>query len=278
MTGHWTMIKLTEVDPHVHVLAMNRPDQRNAISQAMADEFEACLLGLQDRQDLRVLVVTGEGPAFGAGADLKERATQTPAQTQKKRGGTLRIIEMIESLRVPVIAMVNGPAIAGSFEIALACDIRVASQRAVFSLPEVNKVGAFPGAGGPVRLPKMVGRGRANLVVLTGRKFSAEEAFALGFVELVVPHEQLLDETLVLARQIAANSPAGVSAAKHLILKSCDLDLRAGMELSRALRDPMDGTAAAVEGIQAWLDNRSPQFTSPRRLERGEAAGSSRPT
>ncbi|AGW95199.1 hypothetical protein N234_34640 [Ralstonia pickettii DTP0602] len=257
---NWTTIKLTEVDPHISVLAMNRPEQRNAISVEMADELEACLASLKDKQDLRVLIVTGEGAAFGAGADLKERATLAPEQTQKARGAVLRFIEMIESFRAPVIAMINGPTIAGAFEIALACDIRVASDRAVFSLPEVSKVGAFPDAGGPVRLPKLVGRGRANLIVLTGRKFSAEEAFAFGFAEVVVPHACLLDETLALARQIAGNSPEGVSAAKQLILKSCDLDLQAGMELSRALRDPMDGTAAAAEGIQAWVDKRNPDF------------------
>ena len=238
-TRNWTTIKVTEVDPHISVLTMNRPEQRNAISAQMADELEACLISLKERRDLRVLILTGEGKAFGAGADLKERATLPPKQTQKARDAGLRFIELIEALPAPVIAMINGPVIAGSFEIALACDIRVASDQAVFSMPEVNKVAAFPGAGGPVRLPKLVGRGRANLVVLTGRKFSAAEAFALGFVEVVVPHARLLDETLALAREIAANSPEGVNAAKQLILKSCDLDLQSAMELSQALRDPM---------------------------------------
>lgn len=260
----WTTIKVTEIDPYVSVLTMNRPEQRNAINAEMADELEACLVSLKDKQDLRVLIVTGEGTAFGAGADLKERAILTPEQTQKARDAVLRFIEMIEALRAPVIAMINGPAMAGTFEIALACDIRVASDRATFSLPEVSKVGAFPGAGGPVRLPKLVGRGRANYIVLTGRKFSAEEAFTLGFAELVVPHERLLDETLSLARQIAANSPEGVSAAKQLILKSNDLDLQSAMKLSRALRDPMDGTAAATEGVQAWADKRKPDFAAPK--------------
>ncbi|MDM0085428.1 enoyl-CoA hydratase-related protein [Variovorax sp. J31P179] len=260
----WTTVKVTEIDPHVSVLTMNRPEQRNAISAQMADELEACLIGLKDKQDLRALIVTGEGTTFGAGADLKERATLAPEQTQKARDAVLRFIKMLEAFRAPVIAMINGPAIAGSFEIALACDIRVASDRAIFSMPEVNTVGAFPGAGGPVRLPKLVGRGRANYIVLTGRKFSAEEASAFGLAELVVPHARLLDETLTLACQIAANSPEGVSAAKQLILKSCDLDLQSGMELSRALRDPMDGTAAATEGIQAWADNRKPDFAAPR--------------
>ena len=254
----WTTLRLTKIDQHISVLTLNRPEQRNAINVAMADELEACLRDLQDEHDLRVLILTGEGSAFGAGADLKERAHLTPEQVQRARDAGLRFIDMIEALRAPVIAMINGPAIAGAFEIALACDIRVASDRAVFSLPEVSKVGAFPGAGGPVRLPKLVGRGRANLIVLTGRRFSADEAFALGFAELVVPHERLLDETFALARQIAANSPQGVTAAKQLILRSNDLDLKSAMQLSRSLRNPMDGTAAALGRLQSWADEGNP--------------------
>ncbi|MEJ8859652.1 enoyl-CoA hydratase-related protein [Variovorax robiniae] len=250
--SQWSTLRLAKLDPQICVLTMCRPDLRNAINAEMARELEACLLHLHDERDLRVLVLTGEGSAFGAGADLKERAVLTPAQTQNARAAVLACIELIESLRAPVIAMVNGPAIAGSFEIALACDIRVASDRAVFALPEVRNVGAFPGAGGPVRLPRLVGRGRANLMVLTGRSFSAQEAFTFGFVEAVVPHQRLLDETLTIARQIASNNPEGVSAAKQLILQSNHLDLASGMALSRALRDPMDGTPAAVEAVRAW--------------------------
>ncbi|MEB2519030.1 enoyl-CoA hydratase/isomerase family protein [Pseudomonas sp. YuFO20] len=241
--GNWTTIKLTEIEPHITVLALNRPEQRNALNAQMAQELEACLLVLKVRQDLRVLILTGEGTAFGAGADLKERAKLTPEQTQEARVTFLRCLEMIEALRVPVIAMINGPAIAGAFECALACDIRVASDQAFFSLPEVSTLGAFPGAGGPVRLSRLVGRGRANLVVLTGRKFSAEEAFTLGFVEVVVTHSSLWDETSKLARQIAANNAAGISAAKQLIHQSRDLDLQSAMELSRILREPMDCNA-----------------------------------
>jgi enoyl-CoA hydratase/carnithine racemase len=169
----------------------------------------------------------------------------------------LRFTEMLEAFRAPVIAMINGPAIAGSFEIALACDFRVASDQATFALPEVRRVGAFPGAGGPVRLSRLVGRGRASYTVLTGRTLSAAEAFALDMVEVIVPHERLLNETLFLARQIAANSPEGVSAAKQLILKSNDLDLQSAMRLSRALRDPLDATAAARAAIQAWTEHNS---------------------
>jgi enoyl-CoA hydratase/carnithine racemase len=253
----WTTVSVTDVEPHISVLAMNRPAQRNAIDVTMAGELEASLARLNDKRDLRVLIVTGEGTAFGAGADLKERTLLSVGQTQSARAAVLRFTEMLEAFRAPVIAMINGPAIAGSFEIALACDFRVASDQATFALPEVRRVGAFPGAGGPVRLSRLVGRGRASYTVLTGRTLSAAEAFALDMVEVVVPHERLLNETLFLARQIAANSPEGVSAAKQLILKSNDLDLQSAMRLSRALRDPLDATAAARAAIQAWTEHNS---------------------
>lgn len=246
-SGSFTTIRLTEIDPHVIVLSMNRPEQRNAINVQMAEELEACLFSLKGRQNLRALIITGEGTAFGAGADLKERATLSVGQTRKARDAFLRCLDMIEALQAPVIAMINGPAIGGAFELALACDIRIASDRAVFSLPEVSIVSAFPGAGGPVRLSRLVGRGRANLVILTGRKFSAEEAFSLGFSEVVVPHARLMDETRKFAHQIAQNNPEGVSAAKQLIFKSCDLDLQTAMELSHILRESMDSDATVAD-------------------------------
>ena len=258
---NWTSIKLTEIDPHISMLSFNRPEKRNASSVAMKMELEECLAELKKNEKLRVLVLTGEGKAFCTGADLKERSTLSGEEVTSSRHRTLRIIEILSSFPVPVIAMVNGYAMAGGFEYALACDIRVSSDQAIYSLPEVNTAGAFPGAGGPVRLAKMVGRGRANLIVLTGRRFSAEEAFTLGFVEVVVPHEDLLARTLELARQIGANNPAGIKAVKHLILKCVDLDLHAGMDLSNALREPMDGTSVAVEGVQAWLEKRKPSFS-----------------
>jgi enoyl-CoA hydratase len=260
MRDDWNTLKLSQTAEHVVTLAMNRPQRRNAVSFEMVRELEACLTALADRKDIRVLILTGEGSAFGAGADLKERANLTPEIVQQQRHTGLRVIELLETLPVPVIAMVNGPAYAGSLELALGCDIRVASEQAIFALSELRSTGSFPGAGGPVRLAKMVGRGRASYIVLSGRQFSAQEALQLGFVELVVPHAELQERTLALAREIAGNSPAGVRAAKQLIRRSVDLDTEAATELSRVMRDPQDGSADFVEAVSAWVGGRAPEF------------------
>lgn len=262
MRDDWNTLKLSQPAEHVLTVAMNRPQRRNAVSFEMARELEACLAGLMERKDIRVLILTGVGSAFGAGADLKERVHLTPEIVQQQRHTGLRIVQLLETLAAPVIAMINGPAFAGSLELALACDIRVASDQAVFALSELRNTGSFPGAGGPVRLAKMVGRGRASYIVLSARQFSAQEAFQLGLVEMLVPHSELLEQTLALAHKSAGNSPVGVAAAKHLIRRSVDLDTDAATALSQAMRDPLDGTADYAEGIKAWLGGRVPEFKS----------------
>lgn len=260
--GNWNTLKLNHDDRHVCTLVLNRPQRRNALSQEMVEELHACLLELRERKDLRVLVLTGEGSAFCSGADLKERAILDAEQTRHHRDSALRCIGLIDAFPAPIVAMINGPAIAGGMEIALACDIRVASEDASFALTEVVNAGSFPGAGGPVRLPKLIGRGRASYIVFTGRRFSASEAFELGFIEVVVPRDRLGEETYGLARQIAGNSPLGVRAAKQLIRQSNDLDVHSATDLSRALRDPLDKTRDYREGVTAWLERRKPDFTA----------------
>ncbi|MEO8305579.1 MAG: enoyl-CoA hydratase/isomerase family protein [Betaproteobacteria bacterium] len=257
----WNTLRVENPEPYIVSIVLNRPETRNAISLELARELDACFASLKGDPKVRVLLFTGEGTAFGSGADLKERGRLTPDQTRGHRESVLRVIETMETFPIPIVAMINGPAIAGGFELALGCDIRVASDKATFALSEVRNVGSFPGAGGPIRLAKLVGRGRANLVVLTARKFSAQEAFDLGLIEMVVPHAELREATLGVAREIAGNSPTGVAAAKKLIRQSNDLDVYAATELSRALRDPLDKSADYAEGLHAWLEKRTPAFT-----------------
>jgi len=256
----WNTIRFETPEPFIASIVVNRPATRNAINRELARELEACLSGLRSDTQFRVLIFTGEGSAFGSGADLKERAQLSPDETRLHRESVLKVIETMETLPIPIVAMINGPAIAGGLELALGCDIRIASDRATFALSEVRNVGSFPGAGGPVRLAKLLGRGRANFVVLTARQFSADEAFKLGMVEMVVPHESLREATLEVARAIAGNSPAGVAAAKKLIRQSNDLDVYAATELSRALRDPLDKSTDYKEGLHAWLEKRAPEI------------------
>ena len=259
--GTWKYLTLEESGDHILTLTFNRPEQRNALSFDMALEVETCLRKLHRCEDMRVLILTGAGTAFGAGADLKERAGFEPERTRRHRETVIRIVELLEAMPAPVVAMVNGPAFAGSFEIALGCDIRIASELASFSLTEVRNAGSFPGAGGVVRLPKLVGRGRTSLIVLTGRRFCAGEALRMGFVEMVVPHDRLGAETMVVARDIASGSPLGVRAAKRLIRQSVDMDISSATALSRALRDPLDDTRDSREGYAAWVEKRPPEFS-----------------
>lgn len=258
----WNTLRVIQDDRHVSTLVLNRPERRNALNQETVEEVHACLLEMRGQKDLRVLVLTGEGSAFCAGADLKERSTLSTEQTRHHRDSALRFLELIDTFPVPVIAMVNGPAFAGGMEVALACDIRVVSEDASFALTEVVNAGSFPGAGGPVRLPKLIGRGRASLIVFTGRRFSAREAYEMGMVEALVPHDRLREATYALAREIAGNSPLGVRAAKQLIRQSNDLDVHSATDLSRALRDPLDRTRDYREGVTAWMERRKPNFTA----------------
>ena len=255
-----TTLEVDDRTAHVRTIRLNRPAQRNAISAALAGELDACLRECEQLADLRAVVVTGKGPAFCAGADLKERLAGGGAQAGRQRDIFLGALERIDRLPAPVIAMINGPALAGGLELALACDIRVAAQSARFGLPEVRTAGAFPGAGGPVRLAKSIGRGRASLVVLTGRNFDAREAFALGIVELLAPDTELEACTQQVVNEIVHASPLGVRAAKQLMRRAADLDLDAGLALSRTMRDPLDETADAAEAVAAWREKRPPQF------------------
>lgn len=256
----WNTLELSHCDGPIVTLTLNRPAQRNAINRQLADELVEYLSDLRQRKDLRVLVLTGAGSAFCAGGDLRERLEAGPEYARLQRESALRAIELLESLPCAVLGMINGPAIAGGLELALGCDIRIASDEASFALPEVRAAGGFPGAGGPIRLTRMIGRGRTSLMVFTGRQFSARDAAELGLVERVVPSAQLRDETYTLADEIAANSPRAIRAAKLLMTRADDMDMASATALSRTLRDPLDLGDDFHEAVQAWRDKRAPNF------------------
>jgi enoyl-CoA hydratase/carnithine racemase len=256
----WQTLKLEEPDRGVTMLTLDRAPRRNAINQELGKELLDCLQGLQRRKDVRVLIVTGAGNCFCSGGDLTERVLHGPAEASAQRALALAAMDLLDGFPCPVIAMVNGAALAGGLELALACDIRIAADVAVLGLPEVRASGGFPGGGGPTRLERLVGRGRASLLVFSGRQVTAAEAFALGMVEMVVPAQRLAEETMALARQIASASPTGVRAAKQLIRRSADLDFNAAMKLSRELREPLDASPDFQEAMTAWQERRAPNF------------------
>ncbi len=256
----WKALTLVENNRHIHTIALNRIERRNAIDHTLANELVDCISIEAQKKELRVLVLTGEGSSFCSGGDLKDRIAFGPGEARRQRDTVLRAIDSLDRFPCPVIAMINGPALAGGLELALACDIRVAADDAVFGLPEVRTAGGFPGAGGPVRLSKLIGRGKTALISFTGRQFSARQAYDMGMVDMIVPAARLRAEAYALAAEIAANSPAGIRAAKQLIRQSLDMDVTSATDLSRALRNPLDDSPDFHEAMNAWREKRVPIF------------------
>jgi enoyl-CoA hydratase/carnithine racemase len=257
----WETVKL-DVKEQVATVLMNRPQTRNAMTAQMLDELMTCLKQLAEREDVRILVLSGEGLGFSSGSDLRAREQMTPQETARYRARIIECYDLVENFPVPVIAKVNGAAVAGGFEIALACDIRVAAERAFFAQPEGIHTGSFAGGAGPLRLQRLIGKGRAKLVVFTGRRFSAREAFELGFVEVVCADDKLDEETDALVKQILKSSPVGLRAVKQLINEGAEMHIRAATALSTALRNPLDYSADYSEGIAAWREKRPARFGS----------------
>ncbi len=244
-----------EVDGHVAVVTIDRPRAMNALSVATLDELEAVLDRIEADPDVRAVVLTGAGEkAFVAGADITEikELDRQGGEAFARRGQAL--FARIEAFARPVIAAVNGYALGGGCELAMACDIRVASANARFGQPEVN-LGLLPGYGGTQRLPRLVGLGRAKLLMLTGDMVDAEQAYKLGLVDRLVPENSALKESLDLARAIAGKPPLAVEAIKRSANASDNGEAGYGVE-ALAFGDIME-TEDKVEGIGAFLEKRA---------------------
>lgn len=248
------------VDGDVATLMLNRPDAMNAMGRRLAEDLDAALGELRASPGVRVVIITGAGDrAFSVGGDIKERGAMSLEERWQHALRLGRCFDELEALPQPVIAAINGFALGGGMELAVACDIRLASERAEVGLMEV-RLGVFPGAGGPARLTRLVGKGIAKLVLYTGRRFPAAEAVKLGLVDIVVPHDRLLAEARALAGEIAANGPLAVRALKRLVNAAVEMDLASALELSRALRQPLDHTEDMMEGVRAFEEKRRPRF------------------
>ena len=251
---------LLGVEGHIAILTLNRPEAMNAMGHDLARDLEAALDRLEAAHEIRAVVATGAGDrAFSVGGDIKERGAMSLDERWEHALRLGRCFDRIETLPVPVIAAINGFCFGGGMEMAVACDLRIASERAEVGFLEV-KLGVFPGAGGPARLTRLVGKGRAKLVLYTGRRFPAAEALATGLVERVVPRDRLMEEARALAAEIAANGPLAVRALKRLVDTCYEADLAASQELARALRRPLDHTADMLEGVRAFEEKRPPRF------------------
>jgi len=245
---------------HVATLTLNRPSARNALDRRMAVDLLSALGILADGNTLRAVVLTGAGEhAFSAGADLVERRSLTPAERTAHTAAINAAADALAALPVPTIAAVRGYALAGGAELALACELRVAATDAVFGFPEV-RIGIFPGAGGVVRLPQVVGLGAARDLLFTGRRIGADEAHRLGLVDRLVEPAALLTAAQALAAAIAANAPLAVRAVKRALAESAGLPEAEAHAVVGRHRQPLDATADYAEGLAAWAERRPPAF------------------
>ncbi|HSE20023.1 MAG TPA: enoyl-CoA hydratase-related protein [Pyrinomonadaceae bacterium] len=238
---------------------LNRPEKRNALSAAMISELSELLRLLAGDSELRVIIFSAKGDGFCAGTDITELglAKADQAMAISKRGQHL--CDQIESFPIPVIAAINGAAVGGGCELALAAHMRLASVEASFSLPEV-RLGVIPGYGGTQRLTREVGIGRAVELMLTGKTLNAVEAFELGLVNRVVTEGNLLDAANQLANVIESLAPLSIRAGLKAVIEGSDMSLANGLELETALFASLFETEDFREGTAAFLEKRKPEF------------------
>ncbi len=246
---------LIEQRGHVAVLTINRPEARNAINRATALAIDAALNDAASNDNIWVVVLTGAGDkAFSAGMDLKAFATGEFPVTENGFGGITQ-----RTFPKPLIAAVNGSALAGGFEIMISCDMVVAAEHANFGIPEAKR-GLIAGGGGLIRLAKRIPLAIAYEMALTGDPVTAERAFSLGLVNQVVPAEQLLDAALALAERIAANAPLAVRTSKSVVRQSLELTEAEAWELNNEQFGMIGRSADAMEGAIAFAEKRAPNW------------------
>ncbi len=243
----------------IFTLTLRRPEALNALSTAVCRETAAALERVGGDPGARVLIVTGEGRAFSAGADLKERAGAAPDAIWAHNRAIFHIPLALEQLPVPTIAAINGLALGGGCEIALGCDLRWAAATAELGCPEVTR-GIIPAAGGSQRLPRLVGLSRAMDLILTGRRIGADEAHRIGLVDTVVPPDELLPAVRKAAGAIAANAPLAVQSAKQAMRYGLAHTLTDGLELEGELQRMLYATEDCQEGIAAFRERRAPRW------------------
>lgn len=248
----------TEFEGPVAVARLNRPEAMNALSTELCDSLIAFAAGLAERTDVTCVVVTGEGRAFCAGADLRERRRLGEAERWAYVENLNRAVRAIETIPVPVIGAVNGYTFGGGVEVALATDMRLAADTATFGLPEVA-LGIIPG-GSIVRLLRAVPRSAAARLVYTGETVNADAARELSMVDEVVPAADLMERAMELARSIAKNAPLALRAAKELMVRSEYLPLEEAMRVAEEVRRPLDDTEDMLEGLAAFAERRAPNF------------------
>jgi enoyl-CoA hydratase/carnithine racemase len=250
-----------ELTDGIATITLNRPTVHNAMNEKMREELTACFGELAQSAEARVIVVTGAGErAFSAGADIREFvAPQVPVKFRDARR-RVDFRAAMDRCGQPIIAAINGFALGGGLELALACDIRIAGEDSLLGLTEVN-LAIIPGGGGTQRLPRLVGRGKALEMILTGARIDGREALRIGLVERVVPTAEVHAAALALAKMLAERAPIAMRYAKEAVVKGLGMSLEDGLRLENDLATLLRTTEDRIEGAKAFLEKRKPRFT-----------------
>ncbi len=242
---------------HIALIQLNRPKELNALNLQLMGEVRDALKALDEDENVRVIIITGNDRAFAAGADIKQMSNKNAIDMLKI--DQFSTWDQIKKTKKPFIAAVSGFALGGGCELVMHCDCVVASETAQFGQPEI-KIGVMPGAGGTQRLPRAVGKALAMEMVLTGEFISAERALQAGLINKIVPVELLMDETVKMAKSMARNSPLALQMAKEAVLKSFENSLTEGLYLERKNFYMLFATEDQKEGMSAFIEKRNPNF------------------
>ena len=242
----------------ITILQISRPDALNALNTALLKELKSFLHSLLSDKSCRGLIITGEGKAFIAGADIAEMVTMETKQSEDFSRLGKEVFSMFEGLDIPVIAAVNGYALGGGCELAMACDIRVAGTKAKFGQPEVS-LGLIPGYAGTQRMSRLIGLGNSLYYLMTGEQMNADEAFRIGLVQKVVENENLIEEAISLAEKIAAKGPSAIAKVKKVTRLGLHSGFEEGSRLETKEFSSLFGNEG-TEGMKAFLEKRKPEW------------------
>ena len=248
-----------EVNEGLAIITIDRPEALNALNNALLSELKDMFTELRDDEAVRAVILTGAGKAFVAGADIAAMNAMTPIEGREMMVLGHSLMDLIEDMEKPVIAAVNGFALGGGCELSMACDIRIASEKAKFGQPETG-LGIIPGFGGTQRLPRLVGKAMAKYLLFTSDVIGADRALEIGLVEFVVPAESLMEEAEKIARKIMANGPIAVGLVKKAVNKGYDLPIREATSLEIELETVAFATEDKTEGMTAFQEKRDKHF------------------
>ena len=253
-----TILVEKKLEDKIGIITLNRPEVRNAINPTMREELTQALSQFGEDPEVRAIVLTGGPKVFAAGADIAAMVEKT-ALEQFSRTSVLEITFLMEKMGKPIIAAIAGFALGGGCELAMACDVRIAGKSAKLGQTEIN-IGIIPGAGGTVRLTRLVGMGKAKELVMTGKVIPAEEACRINLVNAVVDDEKLMEEALGMARLMTRHSPVALGLAKYSIQNAADADLRTATAFENACFSMAFASEDQKEGMRAFLEKRKPDY------------------